>query len=96
MQDDEFEWDDEKARGNLVKHGVDFEDAKSVFHDPDLLDVPDESMDYGEERYKALGMARGRLIAVVYTLRDGRTRIISARAADRKEHRDYARQDPSS
>lgn len=92
MQDDAFEWDDQKARFNLEKHNIDFEDAKHVFDDPRVLDDPDDTLDYGEERYRAIGMVNDRLIAVFYTLRDARNRIISARKATPKEQRDYVRQ----
>ena len=47
MKDAQFEWDDEKARFNLEKHKIDFEDAKQVFDDPGFLDDLDETMDYG-------------------------------------------------
>jgi uncharacterized protein len=94
MQDDAFEWDDEKARSNLIKHDIDFEEAKLAFMDPRWMDEPDDSMDYGEERYRALGMVNGRLLAVIYTPRGRRSRIISARMADRLEQREYARQNP--
>ena len=96
MQDDTFEWDDEKAKSNLAKHGVAFEEARLIFSDPGFVDEPDDTMAYGEERYRALGMANGRLMAVCYSLREDRVRIITARLANRKEHRDYARQNPQS
>ena len=54
MRDARFEWDDDKARINLEKHKIDFEDAKLTFDDPGLLDEPDETMDYGEDRYRAV------------------------------------------
>jgi uncharacterized protein len=94
MQDERFEWDDEKAHANIANHKIDFEDAKLVFGDPGVLDDPDETMDYGEERFRAVGMVNGRIIAVFYTQRDARIRIISARKATRKEQSAYARQDP--
>mgnify|MGYP001236544909 CR=1 FL=1 len=94
MQDDRFEWDDDKARLNLVTHHIDFKDAKLVFDDPGLLDDPDDTMDYGEERYRAIGIANGRMIAVFYTLRDARIRIVSARKATRTEERSYVEQNP--
>ena len=94
MQDDTFEWDDEKARTNHLKHGVAFEEARLIFSDPGFVDEPDDTMTYGEERFRALGMANGRLMAVCYILRDDRFRIITAPLANRKEHRDYARQNP--
>jgi len=92
MQDDRFEWDDEKARSNLAKHKVPFEVAKLVFGDPQLLDEVDDSMDYDEERYKAVGMIDGRVLSVVYTVRSERTRLISARKATAREEADHVRQ----
>ena len=96
MQDDRFEWDDDKARQNLAKHKIDFEDAKLAFEDPGLVDDDDDTMDYGEDRYRAVGMVNGQLIAVFYTVRETRIRIISARHATRKEISDYVRQNPPS
>lgn len=92
MQDDEFEWDDEKARTNLAKHHLAFEDAKHVFLDPRLLDGLDDTMHYEEDRYICVGLAAGRLIAVVYALRGPRRRLISARRATRREAESYAAQ----
>ena len=92
MQDERFEWDDDKAASNLAKHKIGFDDARLVFDDPGSLDEPDDSMDYGEQRFKSIGMANARLIVVFYTLRDERVRIISARRPSRKEQQDYARE----
>jgi uncharacterized DUF497 family protein len=65
-----------------------------VSDDPGVLDDPDETMDYREDRYRAVGMVNGRLIAVFYTQLGDRIRIISARKATAKEQRDYARSNP--
>ncbi|WP_419906529.1 BrnT family toxin [Hoeflea sp.] len=51
MTDDEFEWDDAKAASNLSKHGVRFEDARAVFHDPFAVELLDDREGYDEERY---------------------------------------------
>ena len=84
----EFEWDPGKAARNLKKHGIDFADAALVFHDDLAVTVPDEDAD--EERFVTLGAdALGRLLVVVYTWRDERIRIISARAAAASERRRY-------
>ena len=96
MQDEKFEWDDDMARLNLAKHEIDFEDAKHVFDDPGVQDDPDNTTDYGEYRFRAVGMVNGWLIAVFYTLRGSRIRIISARSATPMEQRYYARQNPPS
>ena len=92
MQDNEFEWDDDKAAANFAKHKIPFEIARRVFDDPGLIDEVDDSIDYGEDRFRAVGMTEGRLVAVVYTIRGTRVRIISARKATRKEQADYVEQ----
>ena len=89
MQDNEFEWDDAKADSNLQKHGVSFEAARLVFEDVFSVEEPDTSLDYGEERLFLIGMAKGELLTVVYTERDGRIRIISARKAIKREQHGY-------
>ena len=89
MIDDEFEWDDAKARQNYAKHGVTFETAREVLREPFLYDWPDERHDYDEERYAAVGMAKGRLYYVAFTVRNERIRIISARGAEPHEQRQY-------
>jgi len=91
MRDDRFEWDDDKARANLAKHKIAFEGAKQVFDDPDWTDDPDDTLDYGEERYLAVGLVNGVPIAVLYTFRGDRRRLISARRATRTEEKNYAR-----
>ena len=96
MRDGCFEWDDGKARLNLANHKNDFEDGKLVFQDPGFVDDDDDTMDYSEDRYRAVGMVNGRLIAVFYTMRENRIRIISARFATRKECNEYVRQNPRS
>ena len=84
----EFEWDPDKATGNFEKHGIDFADAALVLYDDLAVTVPDDDAD--EERFVTLGTdALGRLLVVVYTWRDERIRIISARRATRKERRRY-------
>jgi uncharacterized DUF497 family protein len=84
-----FEWDRKKAARNLRDHGVTFEEATRVFNDPLSLDDIDEREDYGEERSNMIGVAGGRLLVVTYTLRGGKTRIISARPAEPNERRRY-------
>ena len=51
MIDDEFEWDDDKAAANAEKHGVTFEQARSVFRDPFAIELLDDREDYSEDRY---------------------------------------------
>jgi len=91
MGDDEFEWDDDKAKSNLAKHGISFEAGRRVFDDAFSFGFPDAG-DAGDEiRYVMVGMANGVLLTVVYTERGERTRIISARKATRHEQREYYR-----
>ena len=88
MRDDRFEWDDRKAASNLRKHGVAFEQARDVFADPRGYDRPDlDELD--EDRYLMTGLAGKRLLTVVFALREGRFRIISARKATRNEQDSY-------
>ena len=81
-----FEWNDEKARTNLEKHGVSFEEAQTVFDDDDagIKDDPDHSV--GEHREIIVGRAASRrLLLVSFTERGENIRIISARTATRRE-----------
>jgi len=84
----ELEWDPDKAASNLKKHGIDFADAALVLHDDLALTISD--VEEEEQRCVTLGMdALGRLLVVVYTWRDERVRIISARRATGRERRRY-------
>ena len=89
MQDDTFEWDDAKAASNLRDHAVPFELARLAFDDAFGVDAVDQGQDTTEDRFILLGMVEGRLLFVSYTMRDERTRIISARKAERYELRRY-------
>jgi uncharacterized DUF497 family protein len=89
MQGEEFEWDPDKARSNLAKHGVSFEAARLVFDDVFALDRFDAGSGHSGARYIITGVATGILLTVVYTERGERTRIISARKATRYEQREY-------
>jgi len=84
-----FEWDEAKAGENYAKHGVSFETAIKVFSDPFGIERLDDREDYGEARFILIGTAEEAVITVVYTERDGRLRIISARRATRHEQNDY-------
>ena len=84
----EFDWDPNKAASNLRKHGVRFAEAATVFADDAMLTMPDDEPD--EERFVAIGIgSMGRVLVVVYTTREDRTRIISARKATRQERSQY-------
>jgi uncharacterized protein len=73
------QWDEAKAAKNYIKHGVTFEAARCVFQDPCAIDLADDRQDDGEQRSVILGMVKGRLLFVVYTMRDDAIQIISAR-----------------
>ena len=86
----EFEWDDAKAESNLLKHGVSFAEAMSVFADDLALTAYDPDHSDDEDRYITMGLsADGRLLIVSHTDRDQAIRIISAREATNRERRDY-------
>lgn len=87
-----FEWDDEKATANVKKHGISFEEAKSVFRDEraKLINDPDHSED--EVRFVLLGLSETlRLLVVCHCYRGEKNviRIISARKATTKESKSY-------
>lgn len=85
-----FEWDENKAATNLVKHGVSFDEAKTVFNDPLYVDFYDPKHSDDEHRYIVIGMsAQNRLLLVAYTERGDAVRLISAREATRVERRAY-------
>ena len=73
-----------KGRSNIEKHGVSFEFAKGIFERP-VLTAPSSSQGYGEQRYVSIGQIGVTVVSVVHTTRNGRTRLISARPASRKE-----------
>jgi len=86
----EFKWDENKAKRNLKKHGVSFEEASSVFGDPLALTIPDPLHSEEEDRFITLGESHSRrLLVVASTDRGNRVRIISARVATRRERKDY-------
>jgi uncharacterized DUF497 family protein len=85
----EFDWKDAKALENEAKHGVSFEMAKKVFNDPFAIERLDDREDYGEERFILIGMAGGVVLSVVYTERNNRLWLISARRATKQEQDDY-------
>jgi uncharacterized DUF497 family protein len=85
----DFDWDDEKDRQNLKKHGLPLIAAAALFDDPDAIDGDSPRAHGNERRRIASGAVRGRLVTCVYVWRDGRRRIISVRSASRKERRVY-------
>ena len=92
--DTRFEWDEDKAAGNLDKHGVSFEDAIAVFEDFRSITIFDQSHSDDEDRYIDIGMSnQGQILTVVYTERGTRIRIISARNATPREQKYYEDQE---
>ncbi len=85
-----FEWDPQKADGNLKKHGVPFQEAASVLGDTLSITYPDPDHSAGEHRFITVGMSQsGRVLMVAHTDRRGSIRIISARKTTRKERKYY-------
>lgn len=84
----DVEWDEKKRLGNLIDHGVDFQDASLIFLSP-VLEAEDRRIDYGETRYRALGQIDGKFLMVCYTWRGGARRIISAWKVDADGQRRY-------
>ena len=85
-----FEWDARKAKSNLAKHGVSFEEASTVLGDPLSLAIPDPAHSQTEHRSIVLGQSHQRkLLVVVHTERGDNIHIISARRASRRERKSY-------
>lgn len=82
-----FEWDEDKRQKNLIKHKLDFIDARFVFDDSYRIELEDERN--GEMRYKTIGQVNGIVSLVVYTNRGKKKRIISARKANKDERKAY-------
>lgn len=88
----DFEWDQNKAAGNLRKHGVSFEEARTAFDDYDALLIHDPDCLRGEDRFLLLGLSAAIKLVVVchcYRENDERIRIISARKATKRETQTY-------
>jgi len=86
----QFEWNENKGERNLSKHGVSFEEAKTVFDDPLYVDFYDPDHSEDEERYLIVGESnQGRVLIVSYTERGNSIRLISAREVTRTEREAY-------
>ena len=86
----DYEWDENKALANLSKHGVSFQEAKTVFDDPCYVDFYDPDHSYGEHRFIILGKSiQGRLLFVSYKELNQALRLISARVATPAERKAY-------
>ena len=89
-----FEWDTPKSEANIRKHGVSFDEAREVFDDPLHIALLDKRFDYFQERWITIGATRRRRIVVAANLYfddedEEVVRVISAREATTKEHRQY-------
>lgn len=87
-----FEWDNEKNRINQKKHGVSFEEAKSVFYDDNAIQFWDEEHSEMEDRFLLLGISsKMRILLIVHCYQEEESviRIISARKATKKESKQY-------
>ena len=79
----EFEFDPEKSKSNKIKHGIDFVEAQLLWDDPDRLEVPAKIQK--EKRLLLVGRISAKHWSAIFTLRSGRTRIISVRRARKQE-----------
>ena len=83
----DFEWDAVKARANLAKHGISFDEATTVFDDVRAIEAPDF---YDPDRFVLIGRSRlSRVLFVVHCEQDQRIRIISARRATPAQRKKY-------
>ncbi len=86
----EFEWDPKKARKNLQRHRISFNEAATVFGDPLSMTFPDPDHSIRECRYIIIGLSSSsRMLVIAHTYQKDRVRIISARKATRQERKYY-------
>lgn len=89
-----LEWDEVKAAANLAKHGISFDEAQTIFGDPNTITLFDDQHSNVEDRFIAIGMSvTRRILVVVYTEDEERIRIISCRRATPKERCQCERRD---
>jgi len=85
-----FEWDKNKAKTNLRKHRVSFEEAETVFEDDFTVTIIDDAHSFDEKRFVTIGESlAGRLLIVSHTFDEKKIRIISARKPTKTERKDY-------
>lgn len=84
-----FEWDEDKRKSNFAERGIDFADAADVLADPNMSLYLDERADYGEERFNAYGLSKGRKMRVCFTIRDYKVRVITMFKVHNKEWSKY-------
>ena len=73
-----YEWDEDKNKLNIEKHGISFDEAKKVFDDPDRLTLFDEGHSHSEDRYFCIGNVNGGILTVRFVIRNAVIRIIGA------------------
>jgi len=94
MNELRFEWDEQKEKANIKKHGVSFNEARTVFYDENAIQFFDPDHSETEDRFILLGISlRLRILVVCHCFRESETvvRIISARKADGDEEKEYWR-----
>ena len=85
-----FEWDANKAKSNVIKHKISFEEAQTVFDDDFTLTINDDKHSIDEKRFITIGYsASGRLLIVCHTFEESKIRIISARKPTKTERENY-------
>jgi uncharacterized DUF497 family protein len=84
-----FVWDEKKRLSNLSKHGLDFRDAGLVYDNPEKLTYDSSRINEPRSMDLAFALIHGRLLALIYTLRAEKVRIISFRPASREEREQY-------
>jgi len=95
MKELRIEWDEKKGKANLRKHGVSFEEARTVFYDENAIQFYDPDHSEDEDRFILLGLSfNPQVLVVCHCFRENETvvRIISARKADNDEEREYWKQ----
>lgn len=85
-----LEWDENKSKRNVRKHGVTFGEAKTVFNDPFAITIEDPDHSANEDRYLDIGLSlKGEVLVVWYTERNDSIRLIGCRKATRFERKAY-------
>ncbi len=83
-----FEWNEQKNKINILKHGIDFADIQEIFSSPILI-KSDNRRDYNEQRWIGLGSLKDIIVVFVFTKRDKNLRVISIRKENKKERNIY-------
>lgn len=95
MKELRFVWDEKKDKANVKRHGVSFEEARTVFYDESAIQFYDPDHSEEEDRFILLGLSyKPQMLVVCHCFRESETvvRIISARKADKDEEREYWKQ----